>query len=529
MKTNNKKRLVLIIVGAAVLVIAVTAAILWGMHSRRQEEIARQLREQDEIHSMAHFLERQKEMEILLNVTRIYDGVTCMGVDLSGMTQAEAQEAIEKEIDETVLQNQVSFEYGDKKWSYTFEELGASADAAALAEKAFAIGRRGDLQQRFETVLSLKTEPEEILVDVALDSAKTDEVVAKMAEEIEQKPVDAVVVATGSGFSVTPEKKGLSLDQEKTKAAIRKTITEKQEDAKVALTVKEVIPEKTAEKLSTIKDKIGSYSTYYGGNYGREQNLITGASKINGVVLMPDEVLSFNDTVAPITAENGYHEANVIVGDEYVPGLGGGLCQVSTTLYNAVIRAELEVVERDCHSFPSDYVPLGLDSTVAQGYIDFKFKNTSGHPVYISMWCGGGEIGAAIYGTEIHDPSRTLSFDYVVTEVIPKPAEEVKEDPTMEAGKRVVTTEGHTGYQVDVYKTVSENGSSYTEWFSSSSYMATPDKVKVGTAKPASKPVDPTPKPDPKPEPEPTPQPEPEPTPEPPAEEESSGASGAEG
>lgn len=488
----NKKMLGLVSAGGAVflvIIIAVVCGIVQRQHtgSANQEQMFQSL------------WELSKEMQEELGSNTIYPGVTVMGIDLSGMTQQEAEETIEKALGADLLKNEVTFQYGDKKWVYTYEKLGASADAAAMAEKAFAVGRSGDLRQRRQVVQRLQNQPEDMQLDIALDEAALEAVLNQLASELEVKPVDAVIQANGSEFSVTPEKKGLILNREKTKSAIQEAIKLGGDHQTVTPAFDEVLPEKTAEKLGSIHDRIGSYSTYYStSNYGREQNLITGASKVNGIILMPDEVLSFNETVAPITVENGYHEASVIVGDEYVPGLGGGLCQVSTTLYNAVIRAELEIVERDCHSFPSDYVPMGLDATVAQGYIDFKFKNTSGHPIYLAMWCGGGEIGAAIYGTEIHDPSRSVSFDYVITRVVEKPKEEVKEDPTLAPGQRVVYVDGHTGYEIDVYKTVTENGSSHTEWFSSSSYMATPDKVKVGPAKPAQpqqpeKPKPPTP------------------------------------
>ncbi len=487
MKMNRKKWMG--IAGAGVLVLIIIIAVICGIRQRTHSGSMKQ----DQMYQQ--LWELGKEMEQELNGSTIYPGVKVMGIDLSGMTQQEAEEAIEGALDGQLGKNKVVLQYGDKKWTYTFEELGAIADAKTMAEQAFAIGRKGDLRQRRQIIEKLKKQTEDMPLSVMLDETKLTTVLDTVAKELEVQPVDAVIQANGSEFSVTAEKKGLILNREKTIEEIQKALLHGEDNKTVTPVMDEVLPEKTSEKLSSIHDRIGTYSTYYStSNYGREQNLITGASKVNGIILMPDEILSFNNTVAPITVENGYHEASVIVGDEYVPGLGGGLCQVSTTLYNAVIRAELEIVERDCHSFPSDYVPMGLDATVAQGYIDFQFKNTSGHPIYIAMWCGGGEIGASIYGTEIHDPSRSVSFDYVVTRVIDKPQEEVKEDATLAPGQRVVYVTGHTGYEVDVYKTVTEKGSTTTEWFNSSSYMATPDKVKVGPAKPVtpSNPTTPT-------------------------------------
>ncbi len=486
LKMNRKKWMAAAAAGVLALIIMI--AIICGIKQRTSSGEMRQELMYQNLWKLG------KEMEQELNVNTIYPGVKVMGIDLSGMTQQEEEAALEEALDGELHGNKVTLQYGDKKWTYTFEELGAAADAKTMAEQAYAIGRSGDLRQRRQVIEKLKNQAEDMSLSVVLDETKLTAILDTVAKEVEVQPVDAVIQANGSEFSVTAEKKGLILNRQKTMEELQKALSHGENNQTVTPVMDEVLPEKTSEKLSSIHDRIGTYSTYYStSNYGREQNLITGASKVNGTILMPDEVLSFNNTVAPITVENGYHEASVIVGDEYVPGLGGGLCQVSTTLYNAVIRAELEIVERDCHSFPSDYVPMGLDATVAQGYIDFKFKNTSGHPIYIVMWCGGGEIGASIYGTEIHDPSRSVSFDYVVTRVIDKPKEEVKEDATLAPGQRVLYVEGHTGYEVDVYKTVTENGTTQTEWFNSSSYMATPDKVKVGPAKPETPTVPTTP------------------------------------
>lgn len=513
MTLKNKK--IIGFTSAGIIIAAVAAvAVIFGINSREKEAQAKKALA-DQNQAMELLLTQGQDLDVLLNTDTIYPGVSVMGVELGGMTKKEAVAAVEKELGSQVMSHEVIFQYGDKKWEYTFEEMGATADAASIVDRAFAVGRSGDLRQRVQIVEALQEQKEDVQVDIAFDEEKMSAVVEQMAQEVDKEAEDAVIHANGDEFTVTPEVKGLSLDQEKTKSAILKALEAGKDGETVALAVKEIEPEKTAEKLSTIKDRIGSYSTYYSSGSGRAQNLSTGASKVNGMVLMPGEVMSFNDTVAPITEENGYRDATVIVAGEYVPGLGGGLCQVSTTLYNAVIRAELEVVERDCHAYPSDYVPMGLDSTVASGYIDFKFRNDSGYPIYIAMWADGGEVNAVIYGTEIHDPSRSVSFDYVITEVIEKPKEEVTEDPTMEKGKRVVTETGSEGYAVDVYKTVTENGSSYTEWFNSSRYDATPDKVKVGTAEPAKpKPAEPAPAPAPTPTPAPTPAPQPTPEPE---------------
>ena len=463
----------------AMLMIGLAAVALTGCG---EDQTAKKLEDQNK--TGQYWLDLSKETEAKLDIDTIYPGVSIMGVDLGGKTKEEAKELIEQEINEQILNQKVVLTFEDKDWTFSFEELGISADAEVIAQRAFDVGRSGDLRQRAQFVSELLMAEEDMQIDTVFNEEQLMQIVESLDEEIKQEAVNAQLSRKNSKFVITPEKNGLELNAAMTVKDIQTALKNGTDNQKISLAVKEVKPEITEELLKNVKDNIGSGSTYYStSNADREQNLIVGASKLNGMLVMPDEVVSFNSMVAPITAENGYKAANVIQGDEYVLDLGGGLCQVSTTLYNAVIRAELEVIERDCHAFPSDYVSMGLDAAVAQGYIDFRFRNDTGYPIYITMWCGGGEIGAAIYGKEIHDDSRKISFDYVITDVIEKPKAKEVVDPKLKPGERVVEVEGHTGYTVDTYKTVTENGESYTEWFSTSYYMASADKVRVGPKK----------------------------------------------
>lgn len=153
-------------------------------------------------------------------------------------------------------------------------------------------------------------------------------------------------------------------------------------------------------------------------------------------------------------------------------------------MYNAVIDAELEIVERHPHSMTVGYVPLGRDAAVAGNYKDLKFKNNTEYPVLIEAYASGGNLVMNIYGHEVHSSSHRVEYETVYEETIPKPAEVVTEDPNMPEGERKVTSNGKTGAKVSVYKIVYENGKQVSrEWFSSSSYRATADQVTVGTKK----------------------------------------------
>ncbi len=236
---------------------------------------------------------------------------------------------------------------------------------------------------------------------------------------------------------------------------------------------------------------IGSYqSKYRTTDYQRNKNLQQASNKINNVVLYPGEVFSTNQHYGPTTVENGYAVAKVIVDNQLVDGTGGGVCQISSTLYNAVLKAELDVVERRNHSLPVSYVPLGFDATLANPYIDFKFKNNQTTPVLVTATLNNGVADVSIYGQEVHNAGRTLSFRSKTISST-KAGEKTVQDPTLEVGEKVFDVKPLDGKVVESYKDVYENGKLVeTIFLSKSTYPKRDAVVKVGTKPVAQKTVD---------------------------------------
>ena len=158
----------------------------------------------------------------------------------------------------------------------------------------------------------------------------------------------------------------------------------------------ELDPEITAAHFNAVRKEIGAYRTWIGGGGNRAANIILATTSLNNYLLLPGEIFSFNKVNGPRTAERGYRPAPIIVGHSVVPGLGGGVCQVSTTLYNAVLQANLEVIERYPHSQPIGYVPRGMDATIADS-LDFRFRNDSDHLVMIRASNWGGSVDIQIW------------------------------------------------------------------------------------------------------------------------------------
>lgn len=227
---------------------------------------------------------------------------------------------------------------------------------------------------------------------------------------------------------------------------------------------------------------LGEFRTYYGdSSESRAANIENAAKKIDGTVLKPSEVFSCKDTIAPFTKKNGYKPAGTYENGKVVESIGGGICQISTTLYNAVLKAELKIVERAAHSMMVSYVDVSMDAAIAGDYKDLKFKNSLKDPVTIHATTEDGWLIIEIEGTETRSTEREIKFETVILSKT-KPGEDVITiDESREDDYYKVTQTAHTGYQAELYKIVYENGKLTDKvQINKSSYEASPKYVTVG-------------------------------------------------
>lgn len=230
--------------------------------------------------------------------------------------------------------------------------------------------------------------------------------------------------------TIHPEKLKCTADKSEVKSATEKLKTSSEQTVEFPVTSDE--PENTAERLSQIlyKDKLSSYSTNYGGSAARVNNVQIATNRINGYELLPGEEFSYDQTILPRTAENGYRAAPVYVGNKVESGMGGGICQPSSTLYCAAMYANLEITERHNHSLMVSYLPPGLDATIAQGVLDLKFKNNTPYPVKISSSAANGTVTFSIWGYNPDNYSVELlrsggGYMYQVTRIVKKDGTEI--------------------------------------------------------------------------------------------------------
>lgn len=293
-------------------------------------------------------------------------------------------------------------------------------------------------------------------------------------------PVDAHYERSNGSVIIASHQDGREIDREKAAAALKdfkpgsKPVT--LEYITLAASVKE-------DSLSTrfFSDTLGSFSTKYdSSNRSRSNNVALAAKNINGTILLPGEEFSYNKSVGPRTYDRGFKDASVYENNKQVDGVGGGICQTSSTLYAAVLYANLQVVERHEHSLEVHYAPLGMDATVAWGSLDFRFKNNTDHPIKVNASASGGTVSVSIVGTNPH-PDWTIKID---TETISTTPFTVKEVPTDElpAGKTEVESTGFKGHIVNTYKIIYQNGKEIDRKFLHKSvYNMAPKVIKVGT------------------------------------------------
>ena len=424
----------------------------------------------------------KEEKRQMLEVSIIYPGISVEGIDVGGLSKEEATDKLNQELSKQIAENQVVFRHEDNSWTYGFDKFEMNFDVDKAVEDAYAIGRTGTEDERLQAITALETSPVNVAADCQYSQESCQQVIEALKQEINIEPVNATMERKDGSFIITEEQIGYTLDEEDALDALNHLL-EAKKSGEITLQSSDTEPAVTKAQLEEAQDLIGSYSTSFsGGQTGRNENLRVGCENINGTLLLPGETFSMNEGLGPQTYENGYRNAAVIVNGKIEDGLAGGVCQITTTLYNAVILAELEVVERHNHSLMVSYVPLGMDAAVAGDYKDLKFKNDTDYPVYIEAYISDNHIYTNVYGHEIHDPGHTVEFERVYEGTIQKPPEKVTEDPTRPEGEREVTYTGKTGAHVSTYKKVYENGELVSrELFSKSTYSATADEVIVGT------------------------------------------------
>lgn len=324
--------------------------------------------------------QHDKAVEDALDTDKFYEGITVAGIDVSGLSMDEARAKVNEKV-QGLSDLKVLVNIDDSSATKTLGELGLATNVEEALSSAYSYGREGEKDDRFLKISALKNNPKDFPINITTNDESVSQFVNTIADNMTVVSVTPSVSFVNGKFSIGESKEGREVDREdllaKVKDAVNKAVNEKQ-DVSINTETKVIKPNVNEDSLKRVNGIIGQFTSNLGrGTKGRNQNIVLSAKKISNIVVMPGESISFNQMMGPITAANGYHQASTIQNGVYSDALGGGLCQTSTTLYNALVKSDVKILERHPHSIPAPYVPIGEDGAVWVGSKDLKFVTIS--------------------------------------------------------------------------------------------------------------------------------------------------------
>jgi vancomycin resistance protein YoaR len=410
----------------------------------------------------------------------IYDGILIGDIPVGGLSISEAKNKIIMNIKKQTANSSISLTFKTQTWYIDAKDIDLDIDAENLAQQAYNIGRIGNVAKRLQERYVVVNHGYTIPLALYYNHAKLQGILKNIADTIYSNPENASLKYRNSDIAIQPEKNGYKMDLEKTWSDLT-AIINIHIPFTLELTVNEISPEISSKDLVGIDSLLSIYTTQFDPNdQNRSKNISLAAQNINNILVRPGEIFSFNKKVGERLSENGYKEAPVFIDGKLVLDWGGGVCQVSSTLYNAALLADMGIEERTSHFHPPAYVPLGQDAAVADNLLDFRFKNTSNHNIYITTEALNKEIVVQIFGTynSILSDIRIIGTNKKVLE----PNTIIKQDPNLELGKEIIEYEGEKGFQVTTYRIKVANGKEIKrEHLAYDEFKAEDKIVRIGT------------------------------------------------
>ena len=353
-----------------------------------------------------------------------------------------------------------------------------------VVHEALEVAKGGNLIKQYKEKKDLQVEPKNFDVAYAPNEQAVKTYVEKLAAEYNRDAEEGDITFANGYPEVTGGETGIAVNVDQSVSTIMKEL--KGDGTELTVVAEVQKPSVTKEELSLVKDVLGTATTYYGSSYERNTNVEVGASKINGTLLMPGESFSVTAAVTPFNADNGYYPAPSYESGQVVDTYGGGICQVSTTLYNAVLKAELQVNERHNHTMLVSYVDPSKDAAIAEGLMDFVFTNNTDAPIYIYGVGYQGTLNFTIYGHETRDPNRSISFrSETLSQTDASTNIKLVAKADQNIGYLNQTQSAHQGLEAVLWKDiVNADGTTDTVQVNSSSYQASPAIYEVGIVSP---------------------------------------------
>lgn len=414
----------------------------------------------------------------------INEGIYIGNLDVGGMSVKQAKNQLTEYV-KNAKGEEVTVKIENEEVTTTLEELGYTCDVNLFVDQAYNYGKTGDVIKRYKEQMDL--EQDDVVFDLAfeLDTEKVTEFVEKECTVYDVEAQNAKLVRKNGKFKIKEATDGRVLVADETVEKIEKTIASQWIDGGITIEaiVNYTTPEYDSSSLEECQDVLGTYNTSFASSdSARSQNLVNAASLLNGYTIYPGEQFSVGDHLAPFTQDNGYQVSKAYSNGQVVDSVGGGVCQAATTLYNALLKAELQMDERYNHSMIVGYVQPSMDAAISEGYKDLKFTNNSDTPIYLEAYTANRSIYFTLYGKEERDTkNRTVEYVSKVLETIQPGEDKVTVDESLPEDYFAVTQQAHVGYKAELWKVVYENGEEVSrEQVNSSYYAAEPRYVTKG-------------------------------------------------
>lgn len=411
---------------------------------------------------------------------KIHKNIYIENIDISKLTKGEAIDKVKENIDKN---KNLILCHNQGKLYLKFDEIDLSYNIEETVEKAFNIGRDKQLIDNTKTKLKLTLGKKlNLNLEAKYNDKKIDKYISDISNNININPVDSVIKIENEDIKLIHEKDGVYVKED----ILKKLIIEKVRDinfTELSIPVEIIKPKYTFEKLSKINSILGSYETEFNPkNYNRTSNIGLATSKIDNILIDTGEEFSFNELTGKRNKQDGFKEAPIIINGKMEKGVGGGICQVSSTIYNAALYSGVEIIQARNHSIPSAYIQKGRDATVSYGTVDLKFKNTYDHPILINNRIENNKIISTIYGNYSYKKNIEIITEQAGT--IPNKII-VRENKNMYEGEKYIKEVGRKGYKVKTYRVYKDSkGSILDKELINESYYPPMNKVIIKGVKP---------------------------------------------
>ena len=396
---------------------------------------------------------------------RIYPGVYIDNVQVGGMTKGEAAEAVRKVHEDVSSSFDIVIAVGNENWHVNSERVPVSRNIEEIVEKAFASGRGNSaslagnaatpFEERVSQASAMRSNPVTFATKQDYDHEALRALTDGIVNYVNRDPVNSTVHSFDfktHTFTFTDDRPGARIDPDDLYSRVAELLDDGVTKKELRIVPEKILAEVTKTELMNRFGLISAYTTTTTNDGRRNTNIQLSAEAISGKTVLPGEIFSFNAATGERTAAKGYQEAPAISGGQSKDEVGGGVCQTSSTLFNAVARADLEIIERNPHAWPSHYIEKGFDATVNWPGLDFKFKNNTEWPVFIIAGYSKRKVTVNIYGMSLGSDVR-IDLESEVVRTIPKPeGTNYVINTSLAPGESKKTVTGRQGYEVNTWK-----------------------------------------------------------------------------